>query len=613
MCGVIGFVGEKIDVSFLFKGLKFLEYRGYDSSGIAVIDKGQKYLIKAKGKLDVLEPKLSLLPKHVSIGVGHTRWATHGEPSEENAHPHASENFVLVHNGIIENYLTLKQKLKDYTFHSETDTEVALHLLCYHYKKLTIKDPVERTQKAIELLISEISGTFGFVILNTDTPDTIYCAKQSSPLVLAHDARGSFVASGIAPLLEVSKNIFILDDGEIALLTKDDIKIFDFTGQEKAKETHLVEWSLDMVEKGTYAHYMHKEIFEHPLAIQKTFEKYTKNNETIELDLSNLNLDSIERITLIACGTSFFACSAIKHFIENWTLLPVDVDLASEARYRRSSQEKTLCIAVSQSGETIDTIKTVQFFKTLGAQILAVINAPGSSMSFISNASLLTQAGPEIGVASTKAFTAQLMALLLIGLKIALHRKKITPLEAQTILSDLADVPRFARIVLERQDHIRSIAKKYFLKNHVLYIGRGSQWAIALEGALKIKEISYIHAEGYSGGELKHGPIALIDGDMIVISLAPLDQNHEKTLSNIQEIKARHGKIITVGNEGDHDLQALSDDMIFLPKTHSPESGELIYPFLTSVAVHLFAYWCAVFRGTDIDQPKNLAKSVTVE
>ncbi len=616
MCGVIGYIGNGATPEFFYNGLKRLEYRGYDSAGIAMFDAQNVYIERAEGKLTNLQQKLNKLPKFAKLGIGHTRWATHGKPTEQNAHPHRSENIILLHNGIIENYKELKEFLieKNYVFKSETDTEVAAHLLNYEFKKLNnINSPFEKMQKAIAALVKQIRGAFAFGIICTDDPETLYVVKYGSPIVLGIGENENYMASGITALVDHTRDIIILEDSEIAYLKKDSIKIVDFNGKEIKRDPIVVNWSSNMMDKNGYDHFMLKEIHEQPQAVAQTLSgRFDRDSGKINLKaygLNNINLNKINRLQIIACGTSYYSSCLAKYFIEEFTKLPVEVDLASEYRYRTSTvNEHTLCVAVSQSGETIDTLQAIKFAKENSAKTLAIVNVPGSSIAHVCHDESLIYAGPEIGVASTKAFSAQLIALILLGLIVAQEQNKMEINSISKTIDELLKIPSLIEKTLTLSTSIKELTKKYYQMDNLLFIGRGQQWPVALEGALKLKELSYIHAEGYAAGELKHGPIALIDENMSVVCIAPKDQYYEKTISNIEEIRARGGKILAIGTEGDTALQSISNDFIAVP-----ECSNIILPFLTTVPMHLFAYWIAVRKGSDVDQPRNLAKSVTVE
>lgn len=616
MCGVIGYVGQSATGEFFYNGLKRLEYRGYDSAGIAMMFEGKVFIERAEGKLVNLQKKLGNLPQVAQIGIGHTRWATHGKPTEQNAHPHRSGNIVLLHNGIIENYKVLKDFLlkHGYHFNSETDTEVAAHLLNFEFKKnKDISDNFERMKQSILSVVSQIRGAFAFGILCTDTPDTLYAVKYGSPVVLGLGNGENYMASGITALIEHTRNILIMEDREIAFLKADSLQMIDFDGKKIARDPIFVNWSTSMLEKNGYEHFMLKEIFEHPQAVALTVnDRVNRDTGKVELEsygIRNINLADVERIQIIACGTSFYAGCLARYFIEKVTRLPVEVELASEYRYKVSTaNQKTLTVAVSQSGETIDTLQAIKYAKQNHAQTLAIVNSPGSTIAHHCDDESLIHAGPEVGVASTKAFTATVASLMLLGLALAQEQEKLSNIKRLECVDELFKVPSLIEGALGLFDEIKDIASKFVNLKNVLFIGRGEQWPVALEGALKLKELSYIHAEGYAAGELKHGPIALIDENMFVVCLAPKDSYYEKTISNIEEIRARGGKIFAIGTHGDSELEKISDKFIAIP-----DCSEIALPFLTTIVLHLFSYSVAQQKGCDVDQPRNLAKSVTVE
>ncbi len=617
MCGVIGYVGPGATADFFYQGLKRLEYRGYDSAGIAMLAENGDFVIeRAEGKLINLQDKLKKLPAKARVGIGHTRWATHGKPSENNAHPHRSGPIVLLHNGIIENYRILKEMLiqKGYQFLSETDTEVAAHLLNYEFSRLPKDMSADaRMRKALFLLVGQLKGAFAFAILCQETPDVLYAVKFGSPLVVGQGEGENYIASGITALVEHTRKVLILEDNEIAFLKADSIELCDKNGQKIPRDFIKVEWSVSMMEKGGYRHFMLKEIHEQPQAIAQTFVGRIERDEgRVNLEaygLKDLDLKPINRLQIIACGTSFYASLLGKYYIEQYAKIPVEVELASEYRYRYSTADaNTLCVAVSQSGETADTLQAIKYAREHKAKTLAIVNVPGSSIAYACHAESLIHAGPEIGVASTKAYSAQVTSMVMLGLALAQSQGKLTAPQVTEIIDQLVLVPSLVEKCLSLSDEIEKLANKYQHFTSILFLGRGPQWSVALEGALKLKELSYIHAEAYAGGELKHGPIALIDENMPVVCLAPRDAYYEKTLSNIEEIKARGGKILAVGMEGDDELHRIADDVIMIP-----ECSTFIMPFLTTVPMHLLAYWIAVRKGTDVDQPRNLAKSVTVE
>jgi glucosamine--fructose-6-phosphate aminotransferase (isomerizing) len=616
MCGVIGYVGPGATPSFFFQGLKRLEYRGYDSAGIAMLSDNNVFIERAEGKLNELEKKLSRLPALGKVGIGHTRWATHGRPSENNAHPHRSGKIVLLHNGIIENYRILKETLlkKGFVFMSETDTEVAAHLLSWEYDSEPADKPAfERMKSALQRTVKQLHGAFAFGIVCTDTPDVLYVAKLGSPMVVGLGDGETYMASGITALVEHTRSVLMLEDGELAFLRASGCELTNFDLLPITRAPMKVEWSVAMMEKGGYRHFMLKEIHEHPVAVAQTLQgRLERDSGRISLSalgVDKLPLSAVDRLQIIACGTSYYASLLGKYFIEKYARMPVEVELASEYRYRVCTANKnTLAVAVSQSGETADTLQAMKYVREHGAQTLAIVNVPGSTIAFSCHAESLTHAGPEVGVASTKAFTAQVTALILLGLALAQERGTLTHAELAEVSEELVKVASFMERALELAPVIEKLANKYHDAQSVLFIGRGPQWAVAMEGALKLKEISYIHAEGYAGGELKHGPIALIDENMVVVCIAPQDEYYEKTLSNIQEIKARGGQVIAIGTEGDTHLAAVADEFIGVPACSS-----VVLPFITTIPVHLLAYSVAVRKGTDVDQPRNLAKSVTVE
>lgn len=615
MCGVIGYVGNSCGPEFFYQGLKRLEYRGYDSAGIAMLSQNKIYIERAEGKLVQLQKKLENLPSTCSVGIGHTRWATHGKPTESNAHPHRSGNIVLLHNGIIENYSELKKTLieKKYKFESETDTEVAAHLLHFEFHRQLDKQPEEKMKNALLALVSQIKGTYAFGIICLEIPDILFVVKYGSPVVVGLGKNENYIASGITALIEHTKSIIIMDDNEIGILKSNDVQFINFQGKSINKNTVQVTWSQEMLEKNGFDHFMLKEIYEQPQAIAQTIDgRIDKDTGKININsygINKINLKMVERLQIIACGTSFYAGNLARYFIEKFTGFPVEIELASEYRYKTSTTtNKTLSIAVSQSGETIDTLQAIKYARDNGAQTLALVNVPGSTIAHHCHDESLIHAGPEVGVASTKAFSAQIVSLMILGLALAQENKKMTEENLSYYIHELVKIPSYIEGILKLSPQISKISEKFLEVTSVLFIGRGSQWPVALEGALKLKELSYIHAEGFAAGELKHGPIALIDENMYVICLAPKDSYYDKTISNIEEIKARGGKIFAIGMEDDEDLRNGSDEFIGIPKC-----SEIIMPFLTTVPLHLFAYWTSLKKGCDVDQPRNLAKSVTVE
>ncbi|MFZ9519194.1 MAG: glutamine--fructose-6-phosphate transaminase (isomerizing) [Silvanigrellaceae bacterium] len=615
MCGVIGYVGPGANPSFFLNALRRLEYRGYDSAGIAMLTPEGISIERAEGKLSQLERKLDRLPPSAKVGIGHTRWATHGKPTENNAHPHRSGPIVLLHNGIIENYRQLKDELvtRGYKFLSETDTEVAAHLLHDEYIKQKSGNAEERMRNALRSLVGRLKGAFAFGILCLDTPEVLYSAKLGSPLVIGQSDGECYLASGITALVEHTRQFLVVEDSEIVVLKPSGIEIENFDGKPVTRAFSKVEWSVSMMEKGGYRHFMLKEIHEHPQAIAQTLngriEREAGRINLVDLGVGNLPLRNFQRLQIIACGTSYYAALLSKYFIESQSRIPVEVDLASEYRYRTSTvDQNTLVVAVSQSGETADTLQAIKSARANGAFTLAVVNVPGSTIAHACHAESLTKAGPEIGVASTKAFAAQVTALHLLGLALGQERASLGEADLRAKIDDLVKIPSLVEKSLGLSESIERLANKFQQTTNLLFIGRGPQWPVALEGSLKLKELSYIHAEAYAAGELKHGPIALIDENMCVVCLAPRDAYYEKTISNIEEIKARGGRILAVGQEDDATLKSIADDFIGIP-----DCSETILPFITTIPMHLLAYWIAVRKGTDVDQPRNLAKSVTVE
>lgn len=616
MCGVMGYVGKSASAKFFLQGLKRLEYRGYDSSGIAMLADDDIHIQRAEGKLINLEEKLCKLPTSTTVGIGHTRWATHGKPTESNAHPHRSGPIALLHNGIIENFKVLKDQLQNdgYVFSSETDTEVAVHLIHKAYEnKSHIACISERMEAAIKEATSKIEGAYAFAIICKDLPNSLFAVKQGSPIVLGRGNGENYLASGITALLDHTDSVSFLEDGDFAVLSAEDIEIHDAKGNKVQRPFKKIEWSSQLIEKNGYRHFMLKEIHEHPKAVSNALSNsICRSSYSIDLKaygIFGLDFSVINKIHIIACGSSYYASLVSKCFIERFAKIPVEVELASEYRYKYcTANSQTLAIAVSQSGETADTLQATKYAIQNGAKSLAIVNMPGSSLGAVSDFESEILAGPEIGVASTKAFSAQIASLAVLGLAFAQENKTLSQEELKLHIEDLIKVPSLMEKTLGLSDYIERIAHSLSQQKNILFIGRGPQYPIALESALKLKEISYIHAEGYAAGELKHGPIALIDEDMVVVCIAPRDEFYEKTMSNIHEIKARGGKILGVGQENDDHLKAASDYFIGIPSASS-----FIAPFITAVPMHLFAYWVAVRKGTDVDQPRNLAKSVTVE
>ena len=613
MCGIVGYIGKRRVVPIILEGLKRLEYRGYDSAGIVYLLDGKLVKRRSEGKLSNLEELLEQEGESGSnIGLGHTRWATHGAPSEANAHPHSdcSGNLVVVHNGIIENYHSLRQELKakGHIFTSETDTEVLAHLI----EDSLEGDLVDAVKKALH----KVDGSYALGVMWTGQPDMLVAARYQSPLVLGvHDSGACFMASDIPALLPYTREIIFLDDREIATLKLGDWQVMDMdSGRPVEKDVQTIEWNAGMAEKSGYKHFMLKEIFEQPQAVLNTFrgrlEPETGHVTLPEIGLSNAELADIKRISLVACGTSWHAALVAKYWIEKWARIPVEVDIASEFRYRRLLLDKSvIVIPISQSGETADTLAGLRLAREMGARVISICNVVGSTITRESDGTIYTHAGPEIGVASTKAFTSQLTALFLLTLYLARVRDSISLEDLMAMGKSLVELPATIEKELPvLQDAIADIAEEYSRSRDFLYLGRSLNFPIALEGALKLKEISYIHAEGYAAGELKHGPIALIDREMPVLALAPKDSVYKKVISNVEEVMARNGRMIIIGTRGDDELHRISNNLIFLPEIH-----EELNPILYSIPVQLLAYQIANLRGCDVDQPRNLAKSVTVE
>ena len=618
MCGIVGYIGPKAVVPLVIDGLRRLEYRGYDSAGIAVVGQDCKLEIRrASGKLKNLEDLLAKSPIEGVYGLGHTRWATHGRPTEENAHPHrdCTGEIVVVHNGIIENYLELKHQLigEGHKFQTETDTEIIAHLLEKYSKNVPLEEAVLKTVKLLR-------GAYALVAMSTRDPNKIVAARLGPPVVIGLGQNEFFVASDIPAILSHTREAFFMGDGEIAILTLKGVRVVDFDNRPVTPKVQHITWDPIMAEKGGFKHFMQKEIFEQPRAVRDTLlgriSQETGKVFLDEMDISEEEFRNFREVKIVACGTSWHAALAGKFMIERLAQIPVEVDYGSEFRYRDPIINKnTLVIAISQSGETADTLAAQREARQKGAKILAICNVVGSMLTREANGTIYTHAGPEIGVASTKAFTGQLTALVLTALYLAQVRGKLTPALAQTMMQELTRIPHKIETILQHDPDVEELAKKFFRHSDFLYLGRGIHYPIALEGALKLKEISYIHAEGYPAGEMKHGPNALIDENLPVVVVATRDESdaasmtrYEKTVSNLQEVKARDGIVITVVTEGDRLARGSSDHAIEVPT-----APELLSPILEIVPLQLLAYHIAVRRGCDVDQPRNLAKSVTVE
>ena len=618
MCGIVGYIGPKPVVPLVIDGLRRLEYRGYDSAGIAVVGQNGKLEIRrASGKLKNLEGLLSTSPIDGVYGLGHTRWATHGRPTEENAHPHrdCTGEIVVVHNGIIENYLELKHQLieEGHKFQTETDTEIIAHLIEKHSKNVPLEEAVLKTVKLL-------SGAYALVAMSTRDPNKIVAARLGPPVVIGLGQNEFFVASDIPAILSHTREAFFMGDEEVAILTLKGVRVVDFENRPVTPKVQHITWDPIMAEKGGFKHFMQKEIFEQPRAVRDTLlgriSQQTGKVFLDEMDITEEEFRDFREVKIVACGTSWHAALAGKFMIERLAQVPVEVDYGSEFRYRDPIINKnTLVIAISQSGETADTLAAQREARQKGAKILAICNVVGSMLTREANGTIYTHAGPEIGVASTKAFTAQLTALVLTALYLAQVRGKLTPSHAQSLMQELTRIPHKIETILQRDPEIEELARQFFRHTDFLYLGRGIHYPIALEGALKLKEISYIHAEGYPAGEMKHGPNALIDENLPVVVIATRDESdaasmtrYEKTVSNLQEVKARDGIVISIVTDGDRLARGSSKHAIEIPST-----PEVLSPILEIIPLQLLAYHIAVRRGCDVDQPRNLAKSVTVE
>ncbi len=608
MCGIVGYIGKQQALPILLEGLGKLEYRGYDSSGVAVIDDHQLQTEKAKGKLNHLIEKIGTKPLDGHIGIGHTRWATHGKPSDENAHPHLSPNgkFAVVHNGIVENYLQIKEAyLKDHTFCSETDTEVIAHLLELFYDG--------SFEEAVRQMLNVIEGAYALVMICADEPDKIIACRKASPMVLGLGQGENFIASDVPALLAHTRQCMYIEPNELCIITAEEIIVKTPSGERIAKEVHTIEWDAQSAEKGGFEHFMLKEIHEQPEAFRRTLSGRIQNQQVIfsEFQLTSDLVANWRKIYIVACGTAYHAGLVGKNIIEKLARIPVEVEVASEFRYREPMlDEQTLVILISQSGETADTVAALHEAKEHQAKVLAITNVVGSAIAREADYVLYLWAGPEISVASTKAYTTMLIAQYLLGIYFAQLKGTIDSPQLSAILKDLEALPALTEKLLAPQytKHIEQIAASYQQVEDLFFIGRGLDWAIALEGALKLKEISYIHAEAYAAGELKHGTLALVTSETPIIALAVQQKTYEKTLSNIKEVKARDARVLTIANEGDRDAAKVADDVVYLPAVDN-----FVAPVLAVIPLQLISYYTAKVRGCHIDQPRNLAKSVTVE
>ncbi|HEX8820850.1 MAG TPA: glutamine--fructose-6-phosphate transaminase (isomerizing) [Archangium sp.] len=611
MCGIVGYVGDKESAPILVSGLKKLEYRGYDSAGVAVVNRNVLNVVRATGKLKNLESRVQNEVPQGTIGIGHTRWATHGRPSDENAHPHTYGDVAVVHNGIIENHLALKEQLraKGHHFSSETDSEVFAHLISDE-----LKGGLD-LPSAVRAAIAQVKGTYALAVVTSSDPNRIVCTKDSSPMVLGLGQGQNFVASDVPALLEHTRDFVYMEEGDLAIITAASVDIYNRSGHKVNRPTRRIDWTPMMAEKGGHKHFMHKEIHEQPRAVADTLRgRMLLSEGDVHFEGWNLSPEkvrAITKVTILACGTSWHSGIAGKAMIESLARIPVEVELASEFRYRDPIVEPShLAIAISQSGETADTLAAFKEAKARGATALALCNVIGSAMTREADITILTNAGPEIGVASTKAFTTQLVGLYLLAVKLGRMRGTLSVKAAQEHLTALTEVPKMIEEVLKCEPSVKRVAREFMNAQDFLFLGRGPMHPVALEGALKLKEISYIHAEGYAGGEMKHGPIALIDEKMPVVIIAPKQPHvaYEKIIGNIEEVRARGGKVIAIIDEDDAHVASLADQVVRIPA-----ASALLAPVVATIPLQLLAYHVADMRGNDVDQPRNLAKSVTVE
>ncbi|ABR50373.1 glucosamine--fructose-6-phosphate aminotransferase, isomerizing [Alkaliphilus metalliredigens QYMF] len=608
MCGIVGYIGKQEAAAILVDGLEKLEYRGYDSAGVAIYDNNKLDVRKYKGRLSILEEHLKNVPIKGSLGIGHTRWATHGEPNDVNSHPHVngSGDIAVVHNGIIENYMKLKEWLieEGKEFKSETDTEVIAHLVDYYYEGDIVK--------AVQEAVKRMEGAYAIGVISRKHPDRLVAVRKDSPLVVGIGKGENFIASDIPAILKYTKEVYFLNDGEMAIIDENNIEILDELGRKVEREIFEVTWDVEAAEKGGYPHFMLKEIYEQPKALKDTLSpRINENNEIIldDIKLTKEDLEKINKVVIVACGTAYHAGLVGRYAIEKFARIPVEVDVASEFRYRDPFvDDKTLFIAVSQSGETADTLAALREAKEKGARIMAVTNVVGSRISREADDVFYTWAGPEIAVASTKAYTTQLMAMYLIALNMGIKKGTVTKEKYDEVLTELKALPEKVETLLENIENIQKLADQQFHNENVFYIGRGIDDHVGREGSLKLKEISYIHSEAIAAGELKHGTIALIEEGTLVVALATHDYLYDKMLSNMKEVKARGAYVIGVAQEGNQEIEKSADAVIYIPNTMDELS-----PILSVIPLQLFAYYIAVARGADVDKPKNLAKSVTVE
>ncbi len=616
MCGIIGYIGTRAATPLLIEGLKRMEYRGYDSAGLALLGEGEFVVRRAQGKIKYLEQLLEGEDLPSTIGVGHTRWATHGVPSEENAHPHWDDKgrIFVVQNGIIENFLALKERLRaaGHVFTSQTDTEVIPHLIAEYFEG--------DLPAAVRKAIAELKGAFALVVASWEDPRLV-AVRMGPPMIVGRavgdgngNGEGSIAASDTAAILEHTRDVYFLDDGEMAILDREKIELTDFDGDSIDKPITHITWNPVQAQKEGYNHFMQKEIFQQPQSLRDTIGgRFDLEAGEVILDelseVAKYNYANFDHVLMTACGTAWHACLVGKYLVERFSDLRVEVDYASELRYRDPKiNDRTLVVAISQSGETADTLAATRGARERGGTLVSIVNVVGSTVARESHAVIYTRCGPEIGVASTKAFTAQLAVLVLLALEIGRKTGRVSADECREVLQDLMEIPQHVRTVLRQDDVLREFSKHYRDKQDFLYLGRGINYPIALEGALKLKEISYIHAEGYPAGEMKHGPIALISHEMPIVTLITQNNVYEKTLSNLMEVKARDGEVIAIADEGDERIGDVADHVFYVPKV-----SEVLSPILLTVPLQMLAYHIAVHRGCDVDQPRNLAKSVTVE
>ena len=609
MCGIVGYIGPRQAAGLLLEGLRRLEYRGYDSAGIAVVNGRGLKIMKAAGKLSVLENEMKAQMPQGTIGIGHTRWATHGAPTTTNAHPHTDQSgrIAVIHNGIIENSGAIRKALQQrgHTFKSETDTEVLAHLVGDIYQG--------NLEEAVAAALRDVDGAYGLVFISSDEPDVLVAARKGSPLLVGVGENEWFIASDASPLLQYTRSVVYLDDGEMAVLTREGYRVRNLVTARISKEVNQIDWDLAQVERGGYEHFMLKEICEQPESLRNTLRGHLLEEEgtarVTGLNLTDDELKQFDRVIITACGTSWHSGIIGEYMLEEMARLPVDVEYASEFRYRNPVVDnRTLVIGISQSGETADTLAAIREAKRRGARTIGLVNGVGSTIAREVDGGIYLHAGPEVGVASTKAFTSQVAALALVSLRIA-RLRNLSILQGREFIGALQKLPDQVAQILERAGEIEQLADRFLrTTRNALYLGRGVNFPVALEGALKLKEISYIHAEGYPAAEMKHGPIALIDENMPVVFIAPRDAVHSKIVSNIEEVKARGGKVLALINEGDTEIERLADATFTIPETL-----DLLTPILTSIPLQLLSYYVAVSRGCNVDQPRNLAKSVTVE